>query len=103
MQLLQLGCIGTLSLLRGVLVTALSIHQTLSSQILNIDDRLSSDNRTKVPAQSPAYHCSSPSDDVFKIRRLDFIPTNPRMQVLQNPRSAALGPSSNLNHPVATP
>ena len=103
MHLLQLGCVSTLSLLGGVLVAALSIHQTPSSQILTIDARLSSDNRTKVPGQSPAYHCSSPSHDVFSIRRLDFIPTNPRMQVLQNPKSATLGPSSNLNHPVATP
>ena len=85
MQLLQLGSIVTLSLLRGVLVAALSVYQTPSSQILKIDDRLSSHNRTKVPGQSPAYHCSNPSDTVFKIRRLDFIPTNPRMQVLQNP------------------
>lgn len=36
-------------------------------------------NAFKVPGESPAYHCSDPSNDIFQIRRLDFIPTNVRM------------------------
>ncbi|KAK8070579.1 hypothetical protein PG997_010782 [Apiospora hydei] len=28
----------------------------------------------KVPGQSPAYHCSDPSEDLFQISRLDFTP-----------------------------
>ena len=33
----------------------------------------------KVPGQSPAYHCDNPRNDIFQIRRLDFLPTNVRM------------------------
>ena len=33
----------------------------------------------KVPGESPAFHCSDPSNDLFQIRRFDFIPTNIRM------------------------
>ena len=33
----------------------------------------------KVPGESPAYYCSDPSNDLFQIRRFDFIPTNVRM------------------------
>ena len=36
-------------------------------------------NAIKVPGESPAYYCSDPSDDIFQIRRFDFIPTNVRM------------------------
>ncbi|KAF4459270.1 phosphatidylglycerol phosphatidylinositol transfer [Fusarium albosuccineum] len=32
----------------------------------------------RIPGESPAYHCSDPSGDIFRIDRLDFIPTNPR-------------------------
>lgn len=33
----------------------------------------------KVPGASPAYHCDDPSDDIFQITGLDFVPTNPRV------------------------
>lgn len=48
-------------------------------QQITITDSLPTLNRIKVPGESPAYFCSDPSNDLFKIRRLDFIPTNPRM------------------------
>ena len=41
-------------------------------------------NSLKVPGESPAYHCSDPSDDIFQIHRFDFIPTNVRMYVLHS-------------------
>lgn len=46
-------------------------------------------NHIKVPGESPAYFCSDPSHDLFKIRRFDFIPINPRMYV-SFPRPGAL-------------
>ena len=39
-------------------------------------------NALKVPGESPAYYCADPRNDIFQIRRLDFIPTNVRMYVL---------------------
>lgn len=39
----------------------------------------STSNPLKVPGESPAYYCSDPSDDIFQIRRFDFLPINPRM------------------------
>ena len=100
MLLPRFSSVSTLALLGEVLVAALSLHQTPNSQMVSIDALQSPDNRTKVPGQSPAYHCSNPTDDVFKIRQLDFIPTNPRMQVI---KSATFRPSSNFDHSVATP
>ena len=41
-------------------------------------------NSLKVPGESPAYYCSDPTDDIFQIRRFDFIPTNVRMYVLHS-------------------
>jgi len=36
---------------------------------------------SRVPGDSPASYCSDPQTDIFKIRRLDFLPMHPKMSV----------------------
>jgi hypothetical protein len=55
---------------------------TYSSPTSNVDADVNPDpkpNSLKVPGESPANYCSDPSNDIFEIRRLDFLPTNPRV------------------------
>jgi hypothetical protein len=55
---------------------------TYSSPTSNIDADVFPDFQPialKVPGESPANYCSDPVNDIFKIRRLDFLPTNPRV------------------------
>ena len=68
---------GTLLLLRQ----AISLEPVPVAPLSQQPPRtaLSTSNAIKVPGESPAYHCSDPSDDIFQIRRFDFIPTNVRM------------------------
>jgi hypothetical protein len=60
---------------------------TYSPRTSNMDADVNLDPKPvslKVPGESPAYYCSDsdPSNDIFQIRDLDFLPTNPRVSVL---------------------
>ena len=74
----EINCVVSLLLLYVVLVAGSSTRRIPIHQIATTDS-LTTLSRTKVPGESPAYYCADPTDDLFKIRRLDFIPTNPRM------------------------
>ena len=63
-----------------LLPDALSALRIPNQRIVTVDTIPSLD-RFRVPGESPAYHCADPSNDLFNISRLDFIPTNPRMYV----------------------
>ena len=68
---------GTFFLLRQVISLGPVPGVPLSQQTPTI--ATSTLNAIKIPSESPAYHCSDPSDDIFQIRRFDFTPTNVRM------------------------
>ena len=68
---------GTLFLLRQVISLGPVPGAPLSQQTPTI--ATSTLNAIKVPGESPAYYCSDPSNDIFQIRRFDFIPTNVRI------------------------
>jgi hypothetical protein len=70
-----------------IVVSAVPLRREYAQQVFTSSLSSASD-RLQVPGESPAYHCSDPGDDIFQIRRLDFIPTNPRMFV--DPIPAAL-------------
>jgi len=81
MQTTTLLCVASLLLLNAVSVAGLSVPlgPTRQIQLVTPDSSPPSLNRSRVPGESPAYYCSDPSNDLFQIRRLDFIPTNPRV------------------------
>ena len=68
---------GTLLLLRQATSLGPVPEAPLSQQTPTL--ATSTLNTIKVPGESPAYYCSDPSNDIFQIRRFDFIPTNVRM------------------------
>jgi hypothetical protein len=69
--------ISAAELLRRVSPQQVITYSSLTSN----SDSNSNSNSLKVPGESPANYCSDPSNDLFQIRRLDFLPTNPRMYV----------------------
>ena len=78
MPLTQLICIASI-LLSDIVSAAGSLTGRIPIEQNAIAGSSSALNRIKTPGESPAYYCSDPSNDLFKIRRLDFIPINPRM------------------------
>ncbi|KAL8724613.1 MAG: hypothetical protein Q9181_006753 [Wetmoreana brouardii] len=68
-------------LLPDLILAAVPSALRVPAQSIVTTDTIPSLNRIKVPGESPAYHCANPSDDLFNVSRLDFIPTNPRMYV----------------------
>jgi hypothetical protein len=71
------------TLLNGpqLVMSAVQLPKAQQKQVAMTSSSPTSD-RLKVPGESPAYYCSDPSDDIFQIDHLDFIPTNPRVCVL---------------------
>lgn len=78
MQTIKLLFMVALLLPNAILAAIWPTAQKPTQQIITAAS-LSTLNRIKVPGESPAYFCSDPSHDLFKIRRFDFIPINPRM------------------------
>lgn len=71
-------CTASLLLPNAISAARWSTLQTPIYQIPSINSSPTV-NRIKVPGASPAYYCSDPSDNVFQIDHLDFIPINPRV------------------------
>ena len=46
---------------------------------LKVDQYQRHQQTPTIPGDSPAYYCSNPSNDIFQIRRFDFVPKNVRM------------------------
>lgn len=80
MHTIGLFCTASLLLPDASSAAVLSAPQIPTQRIATTDSSPPL-NRIKVPGESPAYYCADPSDDLFKVSRLDFIPTNPRMYV----------------------
>jgi hypothetical protein len=75
----MIGFLGQLGI-RFTLLLSLQEIVAIASPVANdLAQQVVITTLPKVPGESPAYYCSDPSDDIFRIDRLDFIPTNPRV------------------------